>query len=978
MSLTLNDSDAFVSALRATEGETLAFLVGAPISKRDGQGVPDVEGVLGAMRTSVERSDVLNLAVFDAAVGDADVGSRYRNAVDWLLVYGGGISKINRLVRDAVLQARRPGAPELPPGTDGHPSDWLIPQGIRDLAKLVCSDDPRFHGPILTTNFDPLIELAIEEAGGYAVTRSVTRDGDLFGLQPGPGVRQVIHLHGFWRDSDTLHTAGQLEGKRAKLMRSLQAVLREHRLVVASYGGWNDVFTQALTDLVETEETANVVWGFYETDPAAVERQHAALLERIRPALGTRFIAYGGVDVHTVFGEVAAGLDGDRIARSMRGDPAPTAREVSPLAGWEVVDEVMLDSLVPLTDEEAIRYFDGVVPTWRNALSDAIPRRQRVGEILADLERAAHEGGGGSSLHLIVAASGEGKSTLLLQTAVDASRRAGWRVLARPAPGVGLDADDVLGLDDRWHWLLVSDDAEELAGDPRAKRAEERVGDLERCARALHEKGKRNVHFLLAARDTDWRQMGRKVRWQRFGLQYEDPAPLVGVSDADAAALVAAWERLGRDALGSLADVEPAERVAAFQRAVLASGRGRRKGSLLGGLLDARFGAAALQAHIGLLLSRLREMPVRGSTHTLYDAIVFVAACHCGRGPGLSLPVLADLLGVDRRWVSTEVVRRLGEEAVAVGGVSTVRTRHPRIAEAVVAEAESGFDTDLAEVWTAIVRQTMETRREEWIDYDCFGYVAHAGPDLVDDLRALPRDRRSDVALAAAEASARALPDRLDVVVSFARTLRDIGQPADGVALLRNQLDAAFSKDDYQRVIRGYWNEWGTCEGEAGASLNAAVIQGAALSDLLSPSRLDDARIAKSCSGIGKAFERLVERKGDVWGHALRGATTIGSLSNDIKRDHLDYSNHRCDRLGIPQATGLEEALEWLEAGVRAAHARLEDAELKTLTSPEAVTFHSLRVRLGIGDDVGGQPVPKTSPKKPRPPRRDRDPYLAR
>lgn len=249
MNVNLLGSDTLVSALRMTEG-TFAFLVGSPISQRGGEGVPDTEGLLARMRAFVETMGEPDLASFDEAVGDGDIGRQYQNAVEWLLPRP-GIDTVNRIVREAVLEARRPGAPLLPPGSDGDPEDWLIPKGVRDLASLVCSDDPRFHGPILTTNFDPLIELAIQEAGGYAIPRWVTRDAALTGVSPDPRARQVIHLHGFWRESDTLHTARQLEGRGERLKRSLQSVLRDHRLVVVSYGGWNDVFTEALTDLVE-------------------------------------------------------------------------------------------------------------------------------------------------------------------------------------------------------------------------------------------------------------------------------------------------------------------------------------------------------------------------------------------------------------------------------------------------------------------------------------------------------------------------------------------------------------------------------------------------------------------------------------------------------------------------------------------------------------------------------------------------------
>lgn len=971
MSLTLNNSNAFVSTLRTTDG-TFAFLVGAPISQQDGQGVPDVKGLLERMRAFVSGSDALDLGAFDAAVGTGDAGSRYQNAVAWVLANAGGIGRVNQFVRDAVLEARRPGAPDLPPETDGEPGDWFIPQGVRDLAALVCSGDPRFHGPILTTNFDPLIELAIYEASGRPETRWITRDATLGGVIPAPDARQVIHLHGFWRKSDTLHTAGQLEARREKLKRSLQHVLRNHRLVAVSYGGWNDVFTEALTDLIEYEETADVLWGFYSGDEAKVAEEHATLLERVEPALGTRFVAYGGIDVHHVFGEVAAHLLPDQLTRKFSGDPAPVASPVAPLTGWETADDLLFDSLPALTDGDAIRFFDGVVPTWRHALSDAIPRRERVGELLDDLDLASTTDGGGSSLHLVLAASGEGKSTVLLQTAVDVARRDGWRVVARPAAGIPLDPDEVLALDGRGQWLLVSDDAEEL------------VGSLKDCADALNRQGKKNVHFLLAARGTDWQRKGRKVTWENW-LRFEAPRPMRGVSEGDATALVAAWQDLGDGALGALARVEPAERVAAFQRAVSASGGGNAQGSLLGGLLNARFGAAALRAHLRSLLERLQSRPLRGSPHTLYDALVYIAACHCGTGPGLSLPVLADLLKVDRQWVNTEVLSRLGEEAVAVGGAETARTRHPRIAEAVVQEAEAAFGTDLAEVWAAIVRQTVETEKSAKIG-ESFSYIVHAGPKLACDLpHSLPDERLRDIAVAAAQAAIDARPERLDQIVDLALTHRMMGQPAEGAAVLRYHRDAVTDMVDYEKIIRGYWNDWGASEGMAGRTAAGAWIAGLSLSDHLAPAVIRNVDIKISCAGLGAAFRKLAAVDFKAFAHPLRAAPVVGRASllaegkaDPYAEDRFSKHQRQADALGVPHPANLPEAVDWLIAGIRASHAYLGDPELSGLNLPEAVTFSMLRVRLGFGDDVGGQRSEKATPPKPRPPHKDRDPASTR
>ena len=100
---------------------------------------------------------------------------------------------------------------------------------------------------------------------------------------------------------------------------------------------------------------------------------------------------------------------------------AVTVTPIKPLAEWTRVDQAYLDNLSPLTPGETLRYFDGAVPTWRHVLSDGIPRRHRVAELVPSLEKA-RQVPSGCALQLIRAAGGEGKATLPLQVAADLVR----------------------------------------------------------------------------------------------------------------------------------------------------------------------------------------------------------------------------------------------------------------------------------------------------------------------------------------------------------------------------------------------------------------------------------------------------------------------------------------------------------------------------------------------------------------------------
>ncbi len=68
-----------------------------------------------------------------------------------------GQDAINDVIKTAVLQARKAGVGEPPNGKDGRPDDWNIPAGTASLAELAARGGEKYLGPILTTNFDPLI-----------------------------------------------------------------------------------------------------------------------------------------------------------------------------------------------------------------------------------------------------------------------------------------------------------------------------------------------------------------------------------------------------------------------------------------------------------------------------------------------------------------------------------------------------------------------------------------------------------------------------------------------------------------------------------------------------------------------------------------------------------------------------------------------------------------------------------------------------
>ncbi|MCA9701919.1 MAG: SIR2 family protein, partial [Myxococcales bacterium] len=278
----------------------LAVVIGSALSITRGDlnlGVPDVTAMLDRIRQRMVVEGVVD--DYDEALREAS-GNRYQEAFAFVQS-NLGARVVDEIVRDAVLEARVPGAPDL--GDDeGRPEHWHLPKGTAALGRLLAEGDPRFSGPVLTTNFDPLLSMAVEVAGGRVDRRVLTRDGHL----PDPGDSRhgprIVHLHGFWRGS-TLHLPHHLTAPRPKLLGSLRELLAGHSVLVAAYGGWQDAFMQALGEVINQPETnVEIIWCLY-GDEGSARHNNRQLLERLEG--DPRFTPYYGVDAHQLFEQLS-------------------------------------------------------------------------------------------------------------------------------------------------------------------------------------------------------------------------------------------------------------------------------------------------------------------------------------------------------------------------------------------------------------------------------------------------------------------------------------------------------------------------------------------------------------------------------------------------------------------------------------------------------------------------------------------------
>ncbi len=288
--------------------EEVVFLLGAGLSAPVSAGQPGVLGANGIIELiqSEFADDQIQREEFAKATKVS--GSRgYQTA--FLFLQGRlGQSVANEVVRRAVLGARLPGlgrtsGEHVSPTADEDcrllelDSQWALNPGTENVGRLVAHYPHRFGRALLTTNFDPLIEVSIRNAGAQFLRTTLQSDGNLTQTE-GPG-SHVIHLHGYWYGSDTLHTGRQLQQSRPRLKGSLASLLRSKVFVVCGYGGWDDVFMQSLME-VALDESARpeVLWTFHSESPTIEEslaRHLSSGLDRGRVSL------YAGVDCNDFF-----------------------------------------------------------------------------------------------------------------------------------------------------------------------------------------------------------------------------------------------------------------------------------------------------------------------------------------------------------------------------------------------------------------------------------------------------------------------------------------------------------------------------------------------------------------------------------------------------------------------------------------------------------------------------------------------------
>ncbi len=595
--------------------------------------------------------------------------------------------------------------------------------------------------------------------------------------------------------------------------------------------------------------------------------------------------------------------------------------------GWSLVDQSFLDEKQhDLPDDAILSFFDGRVPSWRDALSPKIPRRKIVNDIVAELLDARQHGE--LRVTLILGAGGEGKSTVLFQAISElVTSASGWNILWLSNP-----ARDILWPNrflnqlprDTNSWLIASDDADLVAK------------YMFETARSFHRGERKDIQFLLCCRDSDWLAAeANEWQWKDYVIFVEKR--LRGITIDDAELIVKGWSQLGSKGLGNLSGLEFKE---AASRLYLASKSEEEKyqdeGAFLGAMLRVRMGDE-LKAHVKSLLLRLKERHLKNET--LMEAFAYIAAMHSEQLYILTKEILAETLTCKLSDIKKKITGPLGDEAAASTGGDRIYTRHRAIAEAAVELLDDTFHVDFDEIFIALAESAYRIH--------CQGlYIPYFVKWKFLSDHFLSRGNTS-LAIRLDQALRKIDPADTRLIVHLSRLLREARQPDLSIKLFRD-LDHGLVGP-----VRAVFFEWGVAEGVSNNDALAVWLFGVALSDKIELKPVENKTATMCLSGLAMNLCRLFESyNNSIFIESCSAAVQLGlrfPLLNDMDRQLFGEYEAKCRAAGVKNGD-LKIALQRLQKGIIAAWAQKEATLARWITPASELTFKRLGKLIGIED----------------------------
>lgn len=764
-----------LKGLRSESDRKVVFIVGSGLSN---DLMPTTLQMTGFFRSVIPSE---GLARFDESMATINgTGLGYQNAASLVKRMAGDIKlarTIRRCVLDCITDIDETQKKHLVDfGEDCNQfelsHDWPVSTPHSRLADYIASLPASQHGPIITTNFDPLLEIALRSAGVPARAVPIPLDNAPTKDQLYNGTElPVLHIHGYWTSDTTLSTIGQLTRERPTLANLLDDVLQNVDIVVIGYGGWLDAFMRFLVARINTLHVKNsqILWSTHDSDPLRL-KQHESL-SKLEGVPAVHF--YLGVEAGSALADAntSSGLSLTEEPKS-QGDAESMA--------WVPFGYSSLDLSSRTENYDPLFYLRGGQPMWDDAAVGPWPVLASTQSLYIKARKTVEQGGGRG--HIALGAMGEGKSLALRQVATKLKKEfPDHLVLWRGVDGSQPTQEWFSEMAAQTQSIIICFDDADLVG-------EQLTSNLALWARAQS-----GVTILMACQDRLWNPYRENLK------EFVQEVSFAQISLEDAREIRKSWDIADRVdlELDNVHDLEErAQELFASSQKVVDS----RNPSLFGAVLEIRE-ESGLGERLTHLLETLKTVVIRDSPRLslaeIYGAICLIQVTNDLDGnleQGTTKRLLRKMIDIPGVSADGLVLQRLGREAAIAFSGGQVYARHPSIASMVVSLLrQQGLMSQIAKI---VGRAGGSLRAEDQYVQDGSNVAYRIGTRLT-----IP-----DEMIFASHGAMEGAPKLLEPRVTHVRLLRK-SDLAKAERYIRGLAPHVNEYDDSTKSIRAFYTE---------------------------------------------------------------------------------------------------------------------------------------------------------------------------
>lgn len=275
---------------RIKSEDNITFIFGSALtSKRNGIGIPNVDEIICMAIEFIkdqEDEDIIDYNDFMQKKSKEDEND-YQKTFSFI-INNYGVKSANSIIENAILS-----------NIDEQTGKHKIPKSVSTLVDKI-KDNTISVSNIITTNFDSLIEESLIQEGIKYNGISIVSDSRI--NDNSNGAINVIHIHGVWNKSDTMHTRSQLNNCRSKIEASLKSIISKNTVVIMGYGGWDDSFMRSLINLINDDSADySILWCFYDSNEVKIKNNVSFWNSFNDATIRGRVSFYKGIDCNDFF-----------------------------------------------------------------------------------------------------------------------------------------------------------------------------------------------------------------------------------------------------------------------------------------------------------------------------------------------------------------------------------------------------------------------------------------------------------------------------------------------------------------------------------------------------------------------------------------------------------------------------------------------------------------------------------------------------